>query len=64
MAEIHHEARVGANAMTRIVEMMERKADTATDPATRNEALAQVIELDHAAKASRVTDSGELEDAD
>jgi type IV secretion system protein VirD4 len=64
MAEIHQEVRAGSSAMTRIAEMVERKADTATDPATRDEALALVVELDHAAKASRVTDEGELEDAE
>jgi hypothetical protein len=64
LAEIHQEVRAGSTAMMRIAEMIERKADTATDPATRDEALALVVELDHAAKASRVTDAGELEDTD
>jgi hypothetical protein len=64
ITEIHQEVRAGSPAMMRIAEMIERKADTATDPVTRDEALALVVELDHAAKASRVTDSGELEDAD
>jgi type IV secretion system protein VirD4 len=64
IAEIHQEARAGSAAMSRIGAMVRRKANAATDPATRDEALALVVELDHAAKASRVTDSGELEDAD
>jgi hypothetical protein len=63
MAEIHQEVRAGSAAMMRIAEMIERKADTTTDPTTRDEALALVVELDHAAKASRVTDAGELEDS-
>jgi type IV secretion system protein VirD4 len=64
MAEIHQEARASSTAMMRIAEMIERKADMAIDTAARDEALALVVELDHAAKASRVTDAGELEDAD
>jgi hypothetical protein len=64
MAEIHQEVRAGSRAMMRIAGMIERKAVTATDPATRNEALALVAELDRTAKASRVRDSGELEQAE
>jgi hypothetical protein len=62
MAEIHREVRAGSTAMLRIAEMIERKRDMASDPATRDEALALVVELDHAAKANRVTDGGDLED--
>ncbi len=64
MADIHQEVRAGSDPMSRIGEMVRRKANTATDPATRSEALALIVELDHAATASRVTDSGELKGAD
>jgi type IV secretion system protein VirD4 len=64
IAEIYQEVRAGSTAIMGIAEMIERRADTAIDSATRDEARVLVVELDRAARASRLTDSGDLEDAD